>query len=124
MSPSTPVTAIVLPEFKPYDPEDSPGPFPSVVERFRRCAWRDRPDPMVAQLARYTVVLVPPEHAEALGLHRSTSGLMLYVDGVDEEQLPSLDAAVGYIEDAVGVDIMLVEHHADLTYWTAIPRDS
>jgi hypothetical protein len=122
MSTSTPVTALVLPEFKPYDPADSPGPFPSVIEEFRRGAWRNRPDPLLTQLARYTVVLVPPDHAEDLGLHRSTSGLMLYVDGVDEEQLRCLDSAVGYIEEQVGVEIALVEHHADLTYWTPIPR--
>ncbi|HEY0700319.1 MAG TPA: hypothetical protein VGD43_21250, partial [Micromonospora sp.] len=50
---------------RPYDPADSPGPIPSVVERFRRRRRNEVPRPGEAEFeaARYTVVLVTPEAA-------------------------------------------------------------
>jgi hypothetical protein len=67
------------PWVKPYDPADSPGPIPSVIERFR-----PRPD---------------------------------------EPDQPVMDEAAKLIEEACGEAVTLVEHHSDLTYWTAHLRD-
>jgi len=112
------------PWIKPYDPADSPGPIPSVLERFR--PGRDEePQPSEAEIeaGRYTVVLVPPEVAETLGHGRCDAGLHMYRDG-DWDHCPSgLDDAVRLIKEACGEPVSLVEHHSDLTYWTARVSD-
>lgn len=116
---------LVDPRFAPYDPADSPGPIPSVVDRFRPRpddpAEPERPG-VEAELARYAVVLVPPDTAEELGYHRTDPGLKLYVDGEYDGDLAFLADATKTIEDECGVPVVLVEHHADLYYWTAHPH--
>ena len=54
------------PWFRPYDPADSPGPIPSVVERFRRRGLDEEPQPSEAerQASRHTVVLVSHDHVK------------------------------------------------------------
>ncbi|MFC4106312.1 hypothetical protein [Micromonospora zhanjiangensis] len=109
---------------KPYDPADSPGPIPSVVERFRpRRTEEDTSTGAAAEIERYTVVLVPPETAEAIGLLRDDPGLKLYLDNDWDCDLASLDEAARLIKQECDVAVTLVEHHADLTYWTARLRD-
>ncbi|WFE63471.1 hypothetical protein [Micromonospora sp. WMMD714] len=106
---------------RPYDPADSPGPIPSVVERFRR-RRRDEPEPpseAEREAARYTVVLVSPEGAQALGDDRGEVGLHLFRDEDWDGNPPHLDEAVKLIEEACGERVTLTEHHSDLTYWTA-----
>ncbi|GGM21145.1 MULTISPECIES: hypothetical protein [Micromonospora] len=109
---------------RPYDPADSPGPIPSVVERFRR-RGRDEPEPpseAEREAGRYTVVLVSPEGAQALGDDRGEAGLQLFCDE-DWDGCPAhLDDAVKLIEEACGEPVVLTEHHSDLTYWTASLR--
>ena len=105
---------------RPFDPADSPGPIPSVLERFRPS--RERPEPPSgpdAQAARFTVVLVPPEAAEPLGFDRGDPGLKVYLDHDWDCDVSNLDDAVRVVRDEVGAPVALVEHHADLTYWTA-----
>lgn len=66
---------------QPYDRVESPGPIPSVIERFR--AHRDRPEEPfgpAAEAARFTVVLVPPEATDPLGFGREEPGLKVYRD--------------------------------------------
>ncbi|MGW0433922.1 hypothetical protein ACWDV4_15455 [Micromonospora sp. NPDC003197] len=110
---------VLIPWAEPYDPANSPGPIPSVVERFR---WR--PDRPVApsnaerEAARYTVVLVSPDAAESLGQHRYDVGLRVYLDDDLAHDALDLDDAVDVIEDACGEPVTLVEHHSDLPYWT------
>ncbi len=106
----------------PYDPDESPGPIASVVERFRP----RRPDHdggyalgLETEASRYTVVLVTPEHAGALGFDRYEAGLKLYLDADWDCDLARLDDAADEIETESGLPVTLVEHHADLTYWTA-----
>lgn len=112
---------------QPYDPADSPGPISSVVARFRRGSRGGEPSPTEAEIeaARYTVVLVSPEAAEALGDDRGEVGLHLFRD-TDWEHSPShLDEAVKFIEEACGERVALVERRSDLTYWTArLRRDA
>jgi hypothetical protein len=114
------------PWVKPYDPADSPGPIPSVIERFRpRPDEPDQPvmDEAAIEAARYTVVLLSPADAEAIGQGRYEAGLQVYRD-TDWEHNPSdLDEAAKLIEEACGEAVTLVEHHSDLTYWTALLRD-
>ena len=110
------------PWIKPYDPADSPGPIPSVIERFRpRSDEPDEPEPdeAEAEAARYAVVLLPPEATNALGHGRDEAGLQLYRDGEWEGSPSHLDDAVRLIEEACGEPVTLVERHSDLTYWTA-----
>lgn len=105
---------------QPYDPADSPGPIPAVIERFR--PQPDEPEPPsgpAAEASRYTVVLVPPEQTDALGHDREDAGLKLYIDDDWDCDLASLYEATKVIGDACRVPVTLVEHHADLTYWTA-----
>ena len=106
---------------RPYDPDDSPGPIPSVVERFRR-RRRDEPEPpseAEREAARYTVVLVSPDAAQALGDDRGEVGLHLFRDEDWDGSPGHLDDAVKLIEEACGERVALTEHHSDLTYWTA-----
>ncbi|QOC94113.1 hypothetical protein [Micromonospora craniellae] len=110
---------------RPYDPADSPGPIPSVVEHFRRRYQAEETQPSEAEIeaARYTVVLVSPEAAEAFGDDRGEVGLHLYRD-TDWDHYPAhLDDAVKTIEEACGARVTLTEHHSDLTYWTAHLRN-
>lgn len=107
--------------FKPYEPADSPGPIPKVIDRFRRRPFdrdelRDRAN---TTLARYTLVLVTPTDATRLGLTPDQSGLMLFVDTALDGCKESFEQAVRDIEEDCGLPIVLVEHRADLTYWTA-----
>jgi hypothetical protein len=106
---------------QPYDPADSPGPIPSVVERFRRQPDPEQPQPSEAEIeaARYTVVLVSPEAAEAFGDDRGEAGLHLFRDRDWDHYPAHLDDAVKVIEEACGEPVLLVEHRSDLTYWTA-----
>lgn len=107
---------------KPYDPADSPGPIPSVIERFRpRQDGSDEPEPDKAEIeaARYAVVLLPPEAADAMGHDRCEAGLQLYRDNEWDGSPPHLDEAARQIGEACGEPVILVEHHSDLTYWTA-----
>ncbi|MDI5936780.1 MULTISPECIES: hypothetical protein [Micromonospora] len=109
---------------RPYDPADSPGPIPSVIERFRR-RRRDEPEPPTEaerEAARYTVVLVPPAAAEALGDDRGEVGLHLFCDDDWDHQPAHLDDAAKMIGEACGEPVVLTEHHSDLTYWTAHVR--
>ncbi|MDG4760799.1 hypothetical protein [Micromonospora sp. WMMD710] len=109
---------------RPYDASDSPGPIPSVIAHFRRHRREDEPTPTEAQreASRYTVVLVPPEAAVALGDNRGEVGLQLFRD-TDWDHYPAhLDEAVTLIEEACGERVTLVEHRSDLTYWTAHVR--
>lgn len=109
----------MLATVKPYDPADSPGPIPSVIERFRPRA--DRPEPLTgpaAEAARYTVLLIPPESTGPLGLHRDDPGLKLYCDDEYDCDVSSLYEAAKLIEEQCGAPVILVEHRADLTYWT------
>jgi len=112
------------PRFQPYDPADSPGPIPSVIERFRRGRPEEqRPTQAELEAARYTVLLIPPEAAEQLGEPRSDAGLRMYRD-TDWDHNPSdLEEAAELIEEACGEPVTLVEHHSDLTYWTVRVRD-
>ncbi|GAB2919024.1 hypothetical protein GCM10027280_02570 [Micromonospora polyrhachis] len=116
---------VLMPWAEPYDPANSPGPIPSVVERFR---WRpDRPAaPSEAEreAARYTVVLVSPDAAESMGRPRYDVGLRVYQDDDLAHDALDLDEAVDMIEKACGEPITLVEHRADLTYWTVRVRPS
>lgn len=123
METTTPVRPM-RPQFAPYDPADSPGPIPSIVDRFRprRHEPGDEGPAEDATLRRYTVVLVTPEQAEALGFDRSDGGFKLYLDDDWDGDLADLDHAVRCLEDECGIPVTLVEHHADLTYWTARPR--
>lgn len=105
---------------QPLRPEESPGPIPSVVERFRPSRERvERPSGPEAEVARFAVVLVPPDAAEPLGFDRADTGLKLYLDDEWDCDVSSLDDAVALIHDEVGVPVALVEHRADLSYWTA-----
>jgi hypothetical protein len=116
-----------LPQFAPYDPADSPGPIPSVIERFRPRPYQpgeEDPDGPEATARRYAVVLVTPEHAEVLKHRRCDAGLKLYVDDEWESDVIDLFEAATDIERMCGFPVTLVEHHADLTYWTARPRES
>lgn len=104
---------------QPFDPADSPGPIPSVIERFR--AHRDRPEEPfgpAAEAARFTVVLVPPEATDPLGFGRGEPGLKVYLDEDWDYDVANLDDAVEMIHKSVGAAVTLVEHRADLTYWT------
>ncbi|WP_326562534.1 hypothetical protein [Micromonospora sp. NBC_01796] len=109
---------------QPYDPADSPGPIGSVLERFRR-GRPEEPEPSEAEAeaARYTIVLVPPEAAEVVGYDRSDVGLRMYRGGDWDHNPGDLDEAAGIIQEACGEPISLVEHHSDLTYWTARLRE-
>lgn len=114
------------PWIKPYDPTDSPGPIPSVIERFRPRRSDEpeelEPDAAEIEAARYAVVLLPPEAADALGHDRCEAGLQLYRDN-DWDGTPShLDEAAKIIEEACGEPVTLVERRSDLTYWTAHVR--
>lgn len=108
---------------KPYDPADSPGPISSVIERFRprRSDEPEQPEPDEAEIeaARYAVVLLPPEAANALGHGRDEAGLQLYRDAEWEGSPPNLDEAAKLIGEACGEPITLTERRSDLTYWTA-----
>ncbi|MEU6021039.1 hypothetical protein [Micromonospora sp. NPDC047134] len=106
---------------QPYDPANSPGPIPSVVERFRRRPRAEQPQPTEAEIeaARYTVVLMSPEAAETFGDDRGEAGLHLFRDDDWDHYPAHLDDAVKMIEEACGERVTLVEHHSDLTYWTA-----
>ncbi|WP_329109863.1 hypothetical protein OG792_13575 [Micromonospora sp. NBC_01699] len=105
---------------QPYDPADSPGPIPSVLERFRR-GRPEQPAPSEAEVeaGRYTVVLVPPEAAEVIGYDRTDVGLRMYRDADWDHNPGDLDEVAAMIEEACGEPVILVEHHSDLTYWTA-----
>lgn len=70
------------------------------------------------------MVLVPPEAAEPLGFDRDDPGLKVYLDEEWECDVPSLGDAVAFIHDEVGAPVILVEHRADLTYWTARVHES
>ncbi|WP_433346487.1 hypothetical protein [Micromonospora sp. CA-111912] len=109
---------------QPYDPADSPGPIPSVIERFRRRGRTEEPQPSEAEreAARHTVVLVPPEAAEALGDDRGEVGLQMFRDGDWDHNPAHLDEAVRLIEESCGEPVVLAEHQSDLTYWTAHVR--
>lgn len=116
-----------LPQFAPYNPGDSPGPIPSVIERFQPRLYNpgeEDPDGPEATARRYTIILVTPEHAEALKHHRCEAGLKLYLDDEWEDDLVDLFDAVTFVEKECGFPITLVEHRSDLTYWTARPRDT
>lgn len=107
---------------KPYDPADSPGPIPSVIERFRpdrNATQEPEPDEAEVEAARYTVVLLQPEAADAMGHDRCEAGLQLYRDNGWEGSPSHLDDAAKLIEEACGAPITLVERRSDLTYWTA-----
>lgn len=105
---------------QPFDPAESPGPITSVVERFRPSKDRpERPYGPAAEAARFTIVLVPPEQAEPLGFDRGDPGLKVYLDDDWDCDVSCLDDAARVIRDEVGVPVALVEHRADLTYWTA-----
>lgn len=110
---------------QPYDAAESPGPISSVIERFRPS--REREDRLFgpeAEAARFAVVLVPPEAAEPLGFERGDPGLKVYLDDEWECDVCNLDDAVTLIRDEVGAPVTLVEHQADLTYWTARVHES
>jgi len=110
--------------FKPYDPSDSPGPIEYVAERFRRRAI-DKEQARAraaAELSRYTLVLVTPSAAGRLGLCPEQAGLILFVDELQDGCKETFEDAVRDIEEYSGHRVTLVEHHADLTYWTAQPR--
>ncbi|PTA48051.1 hypothetical protein [Micromonospora sp. RP3T] len=109
---------------RPHDPADSPGPIPSVIDRFGRHGRAERQSLTEAEreAARYTVVLVSPEAAEALGDDRGEVGLHLFLDDDWDHQPAHLDEAVKMIEEACGEPVSLTEHHSDLTYWTAHVR--
>ncbi|MGC4804851.1 hypothetical protein [Micromonospora sp. DT233] len=109
---------------RPHDPAESPGPIPSVIARFGRDGRAGRPSLTEAEreASRYTVVLVPPEAAEALGDGRSGAGLQLFLDDDWDHQPAYLDEAVKLIEEACGEPVVLIEHRSDLTYWTAQVR--
>lgn len=112
--------ALMLATVKPYDPADSPGPIPSVVEHFR--PRTDRPERLTgpaAEAARYTVLLIPPESTDPLGHDRDDPGLKLYCDDEYDCDLSSLYEAAKLIEEQCKAPVTLIEHHADLTYWTA-----
>jgi hypothetical protein len=105
---------------QPYDPSDSPGPITSVLERFRpHRGGPATPGRRQIEAERYAVVLVPPEAAGELGHDREDTGLKLYRDGDWNCDLASLYEATLLIAEECGVPVTLVEHHADLTYWTA-----
>jgi hypothetical protein len=110
--------------FKPYDPKDSPGPIPNVAERFRRRAIdkQEARARAVVELARYTLVLITPPDAGRLGLSPEQAGLMLYVDDLQDGCRETFEDAVRDIEEYSGHRVALVEHHADLAYWTVRPR--
>ncbi|MDG4795307.1 hypothetical protein [Micromonospora sp. WMMD1082] len=109
---------------RPYDPADSPGPIPSVIEQFRRQPDPEQPQPSEAEIeaARYTVVLMSPEAAEAFGDDRGEAGLHLFRDRDWDHYPAHLDDAVKVIEEACGERVTLTEHRSDLTYWTARVR--
>jgi hypothetical protein len=110
----------MLTRVQPYDPADSPGPLASVIERFRPLAPGPGSAPeLAAEVARFTVVLVPPEAAEALGYDRDGAGLKVYRDDEWDCDVRSLRDAADAIEDECGVPVTLVERHSDLCYWTA-----
>lgn len=105
-----------------YDAAESPGPYPDVVEAFRPRRYDEEPEPVdevAKELARYAVVLVSPDHTKALGFDRDEVGLKLYLDGYYEDDPATLHAAATTIAEECGVPVTLVEHRADLTYWTA-----
>jgi hypothetical protein len=110
----------MLVKVRAYDPADSPGPIPSVIDHFR-------PGPELPEqlseaehtAARYTVILVPPEEAEILDLGRENPGLKLYLDHHWEADVSDLDEAATLISEHCGKPVTLVEHRADLCYWTA-----
>jgi hypothetical protein len=110
----------VPPWAQPYDPADSPGPIESVLERFRR-GRSEEPQPSEAEVeaGRYTIVLVSPEAAEVIGYDRTDVGLRMFCDGDWDHNPSDLDEAADLIQEACGEPITLVEHHSDLTYWTA-----
>ncbi len=109
--------------FQPYDPADSPGPIPSVIDRFRRGRIEEpQPSDAEQEAARYTVLLVSPEAAEQLGAPRFDAGLRLYRETYWDHNPADLDEAAELIEEACGEAVVLVEHHSDLTYWTARVR--
>jgi hypothetical protein len=72
---------------------------------------------------RYTVVLVPPDAAEVIGWGRTDAGLRVYRDGDWDHNPGDLDEAADLIQEACGEPVTLVEHHSDLTYWTARLRE-
>lgn len=110
---------------QPYSSDESPGPISSVIERFRPSRERQgRPFGPEAEAARFAVVLVPPEAAETLGFDRGDPGLKVYLDEEWECDVSNLDDAVSLIHDEVGAPVILVEHHADLTYWTVRVHES
>nr|MDT0661343.1 hypothetical protein [Micromonospora sp. DSM 115978] len=112
------------PWYQPYDPADSPGPIASVIERFRPRPDDDEPvlDDAEIEAARYTVILLGPDDAQALGQGRFEAGLQLYRD-TDWGHNPSdLDDAATIIEQTCGKPVSLAEHRSDLTYWTARVR--
>lgn len=69
------------------------------------------------------MVLVAPEAADAPGYDRTDIGLQIYRDGLRDETPVDLEKAADYIAEACGSPVTLVEHHSDLTYWTADVRD-
>ncbi|MEQ4303330.1 hypothetical protein ABNF97_18415 [Plantactinospora sp. B6F1] len=110
---------------KAYDSADSPGPITSVLERFRPRPAGEAPSlGAEAEAARYTVLLVPPDQAEALGHAREDAGLKLYLDSEYDYDVANLYEAAKLIEEECGAPVTLVEHRADLTYWTARLRQS
>jgi hypothetical protein len=122
---NVPVKPIFTPSWaKPYDAADSPGPIGSVLERFRR-GRPEEPHPSEAEIeaGRYTVVLVPPDAAEVIGWGRTDVGLRVYRDGDWDHNPGDLDEAADLIQEACGEPVTLVEHHSDLTYWTARLRE-
>ncbi|GAB3160571.1 hypothetical protein GCM10027290_66730 [Micromonospora sonneratiae] len=115
--------SVLAPWAQPYDPANSPGPIPSVVERFRRDRERpSSPSDAEQEASRYTVVLVSPDAAEALGHHRYDVGLRVYRDEYLAQDALDLDEAADIIKKACGEQITLTEHRSDLTYWTARVR--
>lgn len=72
---------------------------------------------------RYVVVLLTPDAAERIAGHRSRVGLRVYVDRELHEDVGSLDEALELIEEHANLNATLVEHRADVTYWTAGFRD-
>ncbi|EEP72844.1 hypothetical protein MCAG_03171 [Micromonospora sp. ATCC 39149] len=96
-----------------------------MIARFGRQGRAGRPSPTEAEreASRYTVVLVSPEAAEALGDDRGEVGLHLFRDDDWDHQPAHLDDAAKMIEEACGEPIILTEHHSDLTCWTAHVRE-
>ncbi|MFV2085245.1 hypothetical protein [Micromonospora sp. LOL_021] len=110
----------MLVKVRAYDSADSPGPIPSVIDHFR--PGPDLPEQLSEAehtAARYTVILLPPEEAEILDLGRDNPGLKLYLDHHWEADVTDLVQAATLISEHCDKPVTLVEHRADLCYWTA-----